>query len=47
MRTKEQFLMLWMLGGMMLAGLAACSGDYHYGDRGGGGTADNDSRLAC
>ena len=27
MRTKEQFLMLWMLGGMMLAGLAACSGD--------------------
>ena len=26
MRTKEQFLMLWMLGGMMLAGLAACSG---------------------
>ena len=27
MRTKEQFLMLWMLGGMMLAGLTACSGD--------------------
>ena len=27
MRTKEQFLMLWMLGGVMLAGLAACSGD--------------------
>ena len=26
MRTKEQFLMLWMLGGMMLAGLTACSG---------------------
>ena len=27
MRTKEQFLMFWMLGGMMLAGLTACSGD--------------------
>ena len=27
MRTKEQFLMLFVLGGMMLAGLAACSGD--------------------
>ena len=27
MRTKDQFLMLWMLGGMMLAGLTACSGD--------------------
>lgn len=27
MRTKEQFLMLFVLGGMMLAGLTACSGD--------------------
>lgn len=27
MRTKEQFLMLFVLGGMMLVGLAACSGD--------------------
>ena len=26
MRTKEQFLMLFVLGGMMLAGLTACSG---------------------
>ena len=26
MRTKEQFLMLFVLGGMMLVGLAACSG---------------------
>ena len=27
MRTKEQFLMLWMLGSMIMAGLTACSGD--------------------
>ena len=27
MRTKEQFLMLFVLGSMMLAGLTACSGD--------------------
>ena len=27
MRTKEQFLMLFVLGGMMLAGLTACSSD--------------------
>ena len=27
MKTKEQFLMLFVLGGMMLAGLTACSGD--------------------
>ena len=27
MRTKEQFLMLFVLGTMMLAGLTACSGD--------------------
>ena len=27
MRTKEQFLMLFVLGNMMLAGLTACSGD--------------------
>lgn len=27
MRTKEQFLVLFVLGGMMLAGLTACSGD--------------------
>jgi len=27
MRAKEQFLMLFVLGGMMLAGLTACSGD--------------------
>jgi len=27
MRTKEHFLMIGMLGGMMLAGLTACSGD--------------------
>ena len=27
MRTKEQFLMLFVFGGMMLAGLTACSGD--------------------